>query len=196
MKKVLGGILCLSLSFALISCKKKRETTKGTSTKQSISTTKSKTTTNKITSDNPEYKSDYSPIISNTLPRIDINTEEGAMDWYTSVTTDTSAKEYVNCNVVVTEGDESTDALAGQVKVRGNWTITYPKKPLRIKFEKKQAMLGLNNGEKYESFFSTCLNTCFLDIPIFFNSSFLLLLYILKSLLLFSNIFFSSSIFI
>lgn len=40
---------------------------------------------------------------------------------------------------------------SGQVKVRGNWTTNYPKKGLRIKFDKKQAMYGLHNGEKYKN---------------------------------------------
>lgn len=39
----------------------------------------------------------------------------------------------------------------GQVKVRGNWTTDYPKKSLRIKFDKKQNIAGLHNGEKYKN---------------------------------------------
>ncbi len=45
-----------------------------------------------------------------------------------------------------------TDA---EVKVRGNWTTNYDKKSLRIKFDKKQNMLGLNtangNDGKYKN---------------------------------------------
>ena len=37
------------------------------------------------------------------------------------------------------------------MKVRGNWTTSYDKKPLRIKFKKKQSMLGLNEGQAYKS---------------------------------------------
>ena len=145
MKKIFIGILALSSFLTLVSCKKKGDTT------TSKTTTKVTTSYKKITSDNPNYQSDYTPIISDTLPRIDINVEDSAMEWYTSVTTDTSEKEYANCNVIVTEGENVTDPLVAQVKVRGNWTITYPKKPLRIKFDKKQSMLGLHNGEKYKN---------------------------------------------
>ena len=42
------------------------------------------------------------------------------------------------------------DAVA-EVKVRGNYTTSYDKKSLRIKFDKKQNMFGLNNGEKFKS---------------------------------------------
>lgn len=44
------------------------------------------------------------------------------------------------------------DELIGQstVKVRGNWTTSYAKKSLRIKFNKKQNMLGLHDGKKYK----------------------------------------------
>ncbi|MFA6829724.1 MAG: CotH kinase family protein, partial [Bacilli bacterium] len=37
------------------------------------------------------------------------------------------------------------------VKVRGNYTANYEKKPLRIKFNKKQKMLGLNQDAKAKS---------------------------------------------
>ncbi len=155
MKKILGGLLRVSLCFGLFACSRKTDTKTGNKTTDKSSTTttakKGSTTKNIITSDNNNYISDYTPIVSDTLPRIDINVEDNAMEWYTSVTTDTSEKNYANCNVVVTEGENVSDALVGQVKVRGNWTITYPKKPLRIKFENKQSMLGLHDGKEYKN---------------------------------------------
>ncbi|MBQ4225380.1 MAG: CotH kinase family protein [Oscillospiraceae bacterium] len=59
---------------------------------------------------------------------------------------------YEDCTVSVTGTDGST-LLTGadaKVKVRGNWTTTYDKKPLRIKFSEKQEMLGLNGGNKFK----------------------------------------------
>ncbi|MBP5581189.1 MAG: CotH kinase family protein [Ruminococcus sp.] len=55
---------------------------------------------------------------------------------------------YENCTVVMADTDGSiiTDAPA-QVKVRGNWTTSYEKKPLRIKFNEKQPM-GISGGDK------------------------------------------------
>lgn len=49
-----------------------------------------------------------------------------------------------NGNIVLCEA-------TGKVKVRGNWTTTYKKKPLRIKFDEKQSMLGLNEGNDFKN---------------------------------------------
>ena len=54
---------------------------------------------------------------------------------------------YEVCTIAVDDGA----AQPGQVKVRGNWTTSYDKKSLRIKFEKKQNLCGLNGGEKYKN---------------------------------------------
>ena len=73
MKKLIGFTIALTLSFSLISCKKKTKantTTKKTTT--TLKTTTKKTTTIDIPRDNINYESDYTPIVSNKLPRIDI----------------------------------------------------------------------------------------------------------------------------
>ena len=48
----------------------------------------------------------------------------------------------------------------GQVKVRGNWTTNYAKKSLRIKFDKKHNMFGLNNGSEFKNW---VLLACYKD---------------------------------
>lgn len=58
------------------------------------------------------------------------------------------APYYEACSISLTNADQ-TAALSNvdaEVKVRGNWTTTYDKKPLRIKFAEKQNLLGLNDG--------------------------------------------------
>ena len=55
---------------------------------------------------------------------------------------------YEKCEIM--DGDDNLIG-SGQVKVRGNWTTTYPKKSLRIKFDDKQSMLGLNNNKKFKN---------------------------------------------
>lgn len=59
---------------------------------------------------------------------------------------------YVNCRISVLNQDQETelDNADAQVKVRGNWTSSYPKKPLRIKFKEKKNILGLNDGGEYK----------------------------------------------
>ena len=60
---------------------------------------------------------------------------------------------YEECKVSLTDTDGSKliDSAGAQVKVRGNWTTMYNKKPLRIKFDEKQSMSGLNNGAEFKN---------------------------------------------
>ena len=51
------------------------------------------------------------------------------------------------CTVTLPDGTEA----AADVKVRGNWTTWYPKKPLRLKFEEKQSLCGLNDGAEQKN---------------------------------------------
>ena len=41
--------------------------------------------------------------------------------------------------------------VSADVKVRGNWTTFYDKKPLRLKFEEKQSLLGLNDSAEQKN---------------------------------------------
>ena len=54
------------------------------------------------------------------------------------------------CTVTLTDTDSTVliGNAEADVRVRGNWTTYYPKKPLRIHFAEKQEMLGLNDSEK------------------------------------------------
>lgn len=54
---------------------------------------------------------------------------------------------YENCSISVDNGA----SMAGQVKVRGNWTTNYDKKSLRIKFDSKQNLCGLNGGKTFKN---------------------------------------------
>lgn len=58
------------------------------------------------------------------------------------------APYYEDCTVTVMQPGETDmpTACNAQVKVRGNWTTNYAKKPLRIKFAEKQPMLGMNDS--------------------------------------------------
>ena len=59
----------------------------------------------------------------------------------------TAVGRYEECTVTVkdAEGSVLIDQADADVKVRGNWTTMYNKKPFRIKFADKQSMLGLND---------------------------------------------------
>ncbi len=47
-------------------------------------------------------------------------------------------------------GDEELQNAKAQLKVRGNYTLEYPKKSIRIRLEEKQNLLGLNQGRAYK----------------------------------------------
>ena len=60
---------------------------------------------------------------------------------------------YEDCIISVRDknGNETFSDAEGKVKVRGNWTSVYPKKPLKINFSKKQSMIGLNNNAEMKN---------------------------------------------
>ena len=105
--------------------------------------------------------------INSTLPVISIETvnhSANAMDFVTkpvaghisSETPDyaTAPEPYfVDCIISLTniDGTKMLDAVSAEVKVRGNQTTSYDKKPLRIKFDKPQDMLRMNAGAKFKN---------------------------------------------
>lgn len=69
---------------------------------------------------------------------------------------------YETCTISVTDQAENIllSPAEAEVKVRGNWTTTYDKKPLRIKFAEKQNLLGLNDGAEMRNWL---LLACYKD---------------------------------
>lgn len=63
------------------------------------------------------------------------------------------APYYEKCKITLTDENDTVllDSVEAQVKVRGNWTTNYDKKPLRIKFDEKQSLLGLNEGASFKN---------------------------------------------
>ena len=61
--------------------------------------------------------------------------------------------DYVGATISVNHCEDkyALNEVPGKVKVRGNYTSSYPKKPIRIKFDSKQKMLGLNHDNKLKS---------------------------------------------
>ena len=109
--------------------------------------------------------------VSGCLPVIDIRTKKegkGSLDFVTKPTARHVSESiaswqagytippepfYEECSITVSDAEhklllENADA---EVKVRGNWTTAYNKKPLRIKFAEKHGMLGLGDGEEYKN---------------------------------------------
>ena len=96
----------------------------------------------------------YRPHIFSEIPKISIVTADGSKDFITAPNRQSKLDgkiEYVDATVGVDGPDEYDLTASAQVKARGNYTLEYEKKPVRIKFEQKQNLLGLNEGQKYKS---------------------------------------------
>ena len=90
------------------------------------------------------------------MPVIHINTAEEDREFiwrYFRSDKQAGNIEYVPAQISVVQCDEESrlDNVNAQVKVRGNYTLDYMKKSIRIKFDKAQNMLQLHNGKKYKN---------------------------------------------
>ena len=87
-----------------------------------------------------DEKSESDTVVCGKMPLLLIETEQGE-----KIADD---KVYTKCTVSVTNCEavhELRSAAAG-IRIRGNSTKMYEKKPYRIKFEEKQQVLGLSEG--------------------------------------------------
>ena len=105
-----------------------------------------------------------------TMPQLSIRTQkegDDALDFVTKPVNAYVAKSnaswtpgyqmppapwYETCSVSLADTEDKI-LLQGDadVKVRGNWTTDYPKKPLRLKFAEKQSIPGLHDGKAYRN---------------------------------------------
>lgn len=96
----------------------------------------------------------YEPFLTAQLPAIRVTTSAEDASYFThSYSSYDYDWQYIDCKVTVdncADEDLRTDLVA-QIKVRGNYTSTYDKKPFRIKLNKKSNLLGLNNGAECKS---------------------------------------------
>lgn len=108
--------------------------------------------------DDPAERETYSyrPQITQEMPAVRINTLDGSNSFVTDYNRDNKLRDeidYVDATISVDNCDSEyqlTD-LKTEVKVRGNYTLNYEKKPIRIKLDKKNSMLGLHGGEKFKN---------------------------------------------
>lgn len=96
------------------------------------------------------------PVITDEMPVIRIDTDDGSNAFATDYNRDNKVRgeiEYVTGKVSVENCEEKylLKDVKTQVKVRGNFTLNYAKKALRLKLDKKNNLLGLHNGEKFKN---------------------------------------------
>lgn len=97
---------------------------------------------------------EWLPQVEAPMPVISITTQN--LDYATHPNRETKLQggiSYVAAKISVSgcEAEYVIDSADAQVKARGNYTLEYPKKSIRIKFDKKQGMLGLHDGGAYKN---------------------------------------------
>ncbi len=161
MKKKFLSFMLLLLALSLVGCKKGNP---------SATPTITPSTTPEATAPTRPGISVPTPTTSGVLPVITITSKENphSLDFVTLPVARHVAEDiaswtpgykmppepyYEACTITLTNPDNTVllDAVDAQVKVRGNWTTTYDKKPLRLKFDQKQNLLGLNDGAEMKN---------------------------------------------
>ena len=104
----------------------------------------------------------------NDMPVLSIVTADGKTDFATKPVSELVSSQiatwtpnyvmppapyYEDCKISLTDVNDTVllDSAEAQIKVRGNWTTNYDKKPFRIKFTEKQSLLGLNDGASFKN---------------------------------------------
>lgn len=167
LRRSISFIFILSILFSTVACGKGDISSDNSNSASSV-TGSSSANTSDIVSDNvnnndkptlPDEilkKYSYMPVVSNVMPIIHINTDDGSSSFATDPRREDKMQgliDYVGATVSVDNCDEKyiLSNVKAEVKARGNYTLNYDKKPIRIKFEKKQSVLGLNDGKKYKN---------------------------------------------
>lgn len=159
LRKILNLSLCVIILLSACACessdKNNNDSMPSDSSEQSsVESVVSKTESTESSADsNP---TDTTSLVPDNMPIISINTVDGSNSFVTDYGRNEKLQgliKYVDALITVNSGDENFDFsdVEAEVKVRGNYTLSYDKKPIRIKFSKKQSILGLHNGEKYKN---------------------------------------------
>lgn len=118
------------------------------STKPSSSSHTSSAATSSSHAENHEGDKDYK--IFDYAPEIRFNTASN-LDFATKPGKDTEKPEVTGkFNITGCPAKYALTDAPGTMKVRGNYTSNYQKKPFRLKFESKVNLFGLNEGQKYK----------------------------------------------
>lgn len=90
-------------------------------------------------------------IIFDKAPKIILTSTTAIADWYSNTT---ESSERIKLNVTVNTADCSSafiiSGVAAELKIRGNYTANYSKKPFQIKFSEKQNLFGLSKGKAFK----------------------------------------------
>ena len=79
------------------------------------------------------------PVPTSELPVISINTNGTAVD----------SKEYVDMTLTLAGAEEELLDVGGEIRLRGNSTYTFEKKPYRIRLYQKHSLMGLEKAKSW-----------------------------------------------
>lgn len=79
------------------------------------------------------------PVPTSELPVISINTNGTAVD----------SKEYVDMSLTLAGAEEELLDVGGEIRLRGNSTYTFEKKPYRIRLYQKHSLMGLEKAKSW-----------------------------------------------
>lgn len=172
MNKFLKLILPSAVLLSVCGCSQNNINNEQSSQPESTAVTSTQTTTKSVTTTTTTaYEvNDYGIETDGLLPILAIQTKSDATDALRFATDPVNGyvsssiaswtpnykippePYYEACEISLTDTDSTVVFSAdADVKVRGNWTTNYDKKPLRIKFSEKQSMLSLNNGAEQKN---------------------------------------------
>ena len=80
------------------------------------------------------------PVPTNELPVISIDTKGAAV---------TSRSEYVDMTMTLTGVEDALLDVGGEIRLRGNSTFGYEKKPYRIRLYQKHSLMGLEKAKSW-----------------------------------------------
>lgn len=154
-KKIILLIFIIAVILLLCCCNASTgsETVTSASPEHTLSVTEKPSSTPLITvnpSDIPSTPKplDVSEIVKEEMPRIDINTLNG------KPITGSNTEQPLFASTVsmsLCKDEYKFENVSASVRVRGNSTATAAKKPLKLKFDEKINLLGLNNGKTFKT---------------------------------------------
>lgn len=102
--------------------------------------------TYKLTTFESNVKKTYTFYFANSLPSMFVDTTKGA----TNIIANNGKDEETYITIFKSDGTvEYKDTEFSEIKVRGNTTNTYAKKPFQIKLESKQSLFGMAQGKNW-----------------------------------------------
>lgn len=94
-------------------------------------------------------KKDY--IIFDKAPKITFTCNQSIYDWYSN-TKESTERTTISGTITTSDCDSKfiLQDVAAQIKIRGNYTANYSKKPFQIKFNEKQNLFSLSDNKKFK----------------------------------------------